>query len=632
MQTLRSRVTTELLPFVDHPGQYIGREINQLVSDGDWARAEVRLAIAFPDTYSIGMSHLGCQILYWIVNHTPGCCAERVYCPKLDAESIMRQKSIELFTWDTRRPVSTADILAISLQQELAYSSVLQLLDLANMPLRSAHRDDRHPIVLAGGPQADNPEPIAPFIDLVVLGDGEPAIAEILTACKEYKAGRMRRRDMIPALARRFPWVYAPSLYEHAYNADGTLQRLKPVDDGIPPAIERCHASNLEETPFPTRLLVPHIEIVHDRMAVEIMRGCPRHCRFCHAGNTKRPVRLRSVDRVLELAEQMYRSTGMDELGLLSLSTSDYPYLRQLVERAHDRFDSRRVNISVPSLRIDKMLQEIPSMVSSVRKGGLTMAVEAANPEMRDAIRKHVLDGDLLDGVKEAYKAGWRTVKLYFVCGFPGERPEDIDGIVHLSREVSELRRELGKGPAQINAAVSWLVPKPHTPLQWAAQPPAEYFHEARRRMHDLLGTRRRRRKGPIKLKTHSVERSVLEAVFARGDRKLADAVEHAYKAGARFDAWGEHFDETIWTRAFDATGIDPAFYAHRNRSADEILPWAHLHSGPPTENLMRQYVDFLGKVGRSWPTSAVPGSGPSNPGAKVCKEESGRNLNHGSA
>ncbi len=616
MPPLRHRVSTELLPFVDHPGQYVGREINQLVSDGDWERAEVRVAVAFPDTYAIGMSHLGCQILYWLVNHAPGCCAERVYCPWLDAEGVMRHKGIALFTWDTRQPVSSADILAVSLQYEMAFTSVLQVLDLARIPLRSADRDDSHPLVIAGGPQADNPEPMAPFLDLVVLGDGEASMAAILEAYREMKSNGVRRREMIRLMAQRFPWIYAPSLYDVAYHRDGTVRSIEPNDPTIPATIERCQTEDFEAAPFPLRPLVPYVEVVHDRFAIEIMRGCPQRCRFCHAGYTKRPLRLRSVDKILGMAEEMYWATGMDEFGLLSLSTADYPDLRELAERANQRFAPRRVNISVPSLRVDKMLQNIPWMVNSVRKSGLTMAVEAANDDMRAAIRKHVTDGDLLDGVKQAYAAGWRSVKLYFMAGFPGERPEDIDGIVTLSRKVSDARRELGKGPANVNASVGWLVPKPYTPLQWAAQPPAEYFHEARRRLAGLLhstsgtkgpfqgklrdgGTKRNaKRSAPVKIKTHNVERSVLEAVFARGDRRLADAVEHAFKAGARFDGWDECFKPDLWQRAFDATGVDPAFYAHRERPRSEVFPWSHLHGGASKDYLERQYDDMFTQIG----------------------------------
>jgi radical SAM superfamily enzyme YgiQ (UPF0313 family) len=417
-------------------------------------------------------------------------------------------------------------------------------------------------------------------------------------------------------MARRFPWIYAPALYEVRYGSEGAVQSVNPKDETIPAAIERCQTPDFECAPFPIRPLVPYTEVVHDRIAIEIMRGCPQRCRFCHAGYTKRPVRIRSVDKILEMAERMYRSTGFNELGLLSLSTADYPHLPELAQRADETFAKRHVNISVPSLRVDKMLQHIPRMVNTVRKSGLTMAVEAANDDVRAAILKRVTNENLLDGARQAYQAGWRSVKLYFMCGFPGERPEDIDGIVHLSREVGEARREFGKGPARVNVSVAWLVPKPFTPLQWFAQPEAEYFHEARRRITHLLGKRRGTRKaggrGPIRFKTHSVERSVLEAVFARGDRRLSDVIECAYNAGARFDGWDECFRPAVWEQAFDATGVDPCWYAHRERPPDEVLPWSHLRSGPPEEYLLRQYQDVVTRIG------AARNVGPMTPDPKA--------------
>jgi len=590
VSSLRDRVSAELLPYLRQPGQYIGGEVNQLVREGDWERAAVRVALAFPDAYAVGMSHLGLHILYWLINHIPGCCAERVFCPWLDAEAQMRKRRLELFTWDTRQPVSSADIFAVSLQYELSFTNVLQLLDLAGIPWRAAERDDRHPLVLAGGPQADNPEPVAPFLDLVVLGDGEPALPALLDAYRQLRADGVRRRDMIPLLVRRFSWLYAPSLYDVRYHADGTIAAVEPKEATVPAQMTRCQATDFENAPVPVRPLVPYTEVVHDRIAIEIMRGCPQRCRFCHAGWTKRPVRWRSVERIVDLAEQMYAATGISELGLLSLSTSDYPRLRELTEQLNERFTPRRVSISVPSLRVDRMLQDVPAMVSAVRKSGLTLAVEAASPRLRQAIHKKVTDGDLLDGVRQAFAAGWRSVKLYFMAGFPGETEEDIDAIVDLSRQVSGVRRQLGKAPAAVTASVGWLVPKPFTPLQWAAQPRAEYFREVRHRLRDRV----RQQRCAVHVKTHHVERSVLEAVFARGDRRLAAVIEHAYRAGARFDGWDECFDASRWDAAFGAAGIDPAWYAHRERAPDEVLPWFHLvHPKATPEYLRQQYEDL---------------------------------------
>jgi len=591
--SLAQRVSDELLPAVRHPAQYIGGEVNQIPQPGDWERAEVRVALAFPDTYGIGMSHLGSQILYWMANHVPGVCAERAYQPWVDAEQTMRERRIPLFTWDTRQPVRSADILGISLQYELCFTGVLNLLDLAGIPLWSAERGDDDPLVLAGGPQADNPEPLAEFLDLVIVGDGEDALQTLLTAVQEYKRAGVRRREMIRLLALRYPWVYAPNLYAATYHADGTLADLQPTLPGLPTQIERCQTPDFEHAPFPTRPLMPWTEAIHDRIAIEIMRGCPNLCRFCHAGYTKRPLRWRSVERIAQLAEEMHAATGLDEIGLLSLSTSDYPQLPELARRLNERFGPRQVNISFPSLRVDQMLRHIPELGNSVRRAGLTLAVEAARDDLRQALRKKVTDGNLLDGVRAAYAAGWKRVKLYFMAGFPGEQPEDIDGIFELSRAVSRARCEFGKPPAAVTTAVGWLVPKPFTPLQWAAQPRAEYFAEVRAR----LLARKRAQRSAIHISMHRIERAVLEAVLARGDRRLGAAVQAAWRRGARLDGWDDCFVYERWLEAFAETGLDPAFYAHRERPLTERLPWAHIGQHLPRELLERGCADLRARV-----------------------------------
>lgn len=603
MSPLANEISEFLLPHVRQPAQYIGREWNQLVRDGDWAAADVRVVVAFPDAYTIGMSHLGCQIIYWLANHTPGVCAERAYAPWVDAEAIMRRRKLPLFTWDTRQPVATADIFAASLQYELGFTNLLNMLDLAGIPLRSDDRDDRHPLVIVGGPQADNPEPVADFVDLVVIGDGEASMAGILDLYKRLKAGGVRRRDMISIFAREFTWIYAPSLYDVTYGSDGTIGAVTAKIDGLPNQIERCQTPDFENAPFPSRPIVPHIDVVHDRMAIEIMRGCPQRCRFCHAGYTKRPVGVRSVEKILDIAEEQFWATGQNELGLLSLSTADYPHLKDLSAQVNERFASRRVGISMPSLRVDKMLQNIPWMANSVRKSGLTIAVEAARDRMRAAIRKKVTDGNLIDGITEAYKAGWSRIKCYYMVGFPGETHDDIDGIYDISVELSEARRRMGKGPAKINASVSWLVPKPYTPFQWAAQPRVEYFRDARRRLSDRS---RAGNKRAVQVKTHDPERSILEAVLSRGDRRLCATVEAAFRAGARFDGWDEMFDPSIWQAAYDASGVDPDWYAHRERSFDEVLPWDHIRSGPKRDYLEDQYADVYSKSEQARPGPGV--------------------------
>lgn len=591
MSDLKQIVSDKLLPFVNQPAQYIGGEVNQLAAPGQWEAAEVRVALGFADTYSMGMSHLGSQILYWIVNHLDGACAERVYCPWIDAEAVMRREGIPLFTWDHRHAVREADFLAVSLQYEMTFTNLLTMIDLAGMPLRSEDRGDADPIVLVGGPQVDNPEPVADFVDLVIVGDGEESLPELLAAYRNMKYAGIKRRQIITELALQFPWCYAPNLYEVSYNPDGTIQAMWPKVPGLPSRIERCHVRDFEHTPVPDRPIVPWIQSVHDRISIEIMRGCPQVCRFCHAGATKKPMRVRSVERILQIAETSWKSTGSDEIGLLSLSTADYPYFAELAEQIDKQFASRMVSISVPSLRVDKMLQNIPWLTRSIRKTGMTMAVEAADDCMREAIQKKVSDENLMAAVQEAYKAGWRSLKLYFMAGFPGESEEDIKGIFRLACKVSEARKPFANGgAASINASVSWLVPKPFTPMQWAPQRDAEYFRRVHYTLKNLQMSIRRL---PIKIKTHGFARSHLEAVFSRGDRKICRVIERAWRDGARFDAWDDTFVFERWQDAFAKEGLDPAWYANRERPADEIFPWDHI-DGPDKAWLRKQYEDIF--------------------------------------
>ncbi|MBP7934209.1 MAG: TIGR03960 family B12-binding radical SAM protein [Phycisphaerae bacterium] len=602
--SLRQRISEELLPFVRQPGQYIGHEWNQPVRPGDWERADVRVALAFPDTYSIGMSHLGCQILYALCNQMPGVCAERVYAPWGDAEQIMRRRDIPLFTWDTRQPARNAHIFAVSLNYELGYTNLLLLLDLAGIPLRGEEREEQDPLVIVGGPQADNPEPIADFVDLVVIGEGEHSMAAIVELYRRMKREGASRSDMVREMARKFEWIYAPALYDVDYHTDGTMAAFRPrgrCPAGFTPPqhIACCQTPDFEDAFVPLRPLVAHTEVVHDRVSIEIMRGCPQRCRFCHAGYTKRPVRARSVDRILGIAEHAWEATGCEEIGLLSLNTADYPHLAELAGRLNKQFHERHVSLSVPSLRVDKMLSDIPWLVSSVRKSGLTVAVEAASSRLRSAIRKKVTDEDLFAGLKQAYAAGWNSVKLYFMCGFPGEREQDIADIFHLSRKLSLAKRAVGGGPASITASVGWLIPKPHTPLQWAAQPHADYFHEAR----ILLRRTSEQFRSAVRIKTHKVERSILEGVLSRGDRRLSGVIEAAYRLGARMDGWDECFRFDLWQKAFEQTGLDPGFYAHRERPVSEILPWDHIASGPDRAYLRQQYEDLVARAVHATPT-----------------------------
>lgn len=580
MNNLSETISRRLLPRVQSPAQYIGGEVNQVRKNP--RPGDVTIALAFPDTYAIGMSHLGLMILYDTLNRRDHIVAERVYCPWIDAVEIMQQEDMPLFAWESRRPVRDFDILAISLQHELSYSNVLLLLDLVGIPLRAEDRTDSDPLVMGGGPIADSCEPVADFFDLIILSDGEEAQPAVVEAIRDLKNDRASRGEILHSLARQFPYVYVPALYRCEYNADNTLKSSTPIATDIPALVQRAVVTNMETAPFPTAPLIPYVETPHDRIAIEVMRGCPQRCAFCHAGHTKGRVRTRSVEKIVEIAWESYRNTGHDTVSLLSLSTSDYPQLGELVRRLYETFEGRHVGISLPSLRVDKQLHEVPSQVTGTRREGLTLAVETASDTIRKAIGKKVTDSDLLDTLAAAFRAGWRKAKLYFMIGFPGETEDDILGILDLAAAISRLGKDIFGSPAAVTAAVSWLVPKPHTPFAWIPQQPVEYFQNAR---HTLIAAKRELRGASISLKFHHMERSILEGVFARGDRRLSHAIETAYRNGARFDCWDECFDYQRYLDAFARHHIAPDFYAHRGRGEHEPLPWDHL-AGSNREHL----------------------------------------------
>jgi radical SAM family uncharacterized protein len=591
---LARTVSRELLPFIQNPAQYIDGEVGAVRKD--WNAAAVRFCLAFPDTYAIGMSHLGSAIIYHLLAARQDTLCERTFAPWTDAQDRMRAAGIPLFSWESRRPVREFDLVGFSLQYEMLYTNVLGMLDLAGIPVFAAERGGADPIILAGGPGVDNPEPMAPFFDLMFLGEAEDALPLLVARFAELKAAGAKRAEMILDLARRFEFLYAPGLIEPRWNADGTLAALEPKVDGLPPVTLAARAADLEHAPFPTRPVVANTEIVHDRINIEIMRGCPRTCRFCESGRTKGHVRYRSPEKVLELARQCYANTGLEEISLASLSPSDHPHLKAILTTLDAEFAPKGVSLSLPSLRTNDQLELVPRLLGSVRKSGLTMVPEAALPRLRAFIGKPVQDEHLFAGAREAWSRGWNLVKLYFMIGLPTETDEDVLGIARLARKVSELRRDTGKGPGKVNLAVSNFVPKPHTPLEFAAMATEAYLLRARDMLRKALPENR------LAVKVHRVDRSLLEGAIARGDRRVGRAVYEAWRAGARFDAWDEAFNMAAWQAGFAAAGIDPAFYAHRERGRQEVLPWDRVACGGTKSDLWDDYERALAEDPRAAP------------------------------
>ncbi|MCX5653344.1 MAG: TIGR03960 family B12-binding radical SAM protein [Planctomycetota bacterium] len=583
---LADRVSRELLPFVQNPAQYVGGEVGEIRKP--WDSVAVHFCLAFPDTYAIGMSHLGSAILYDLLNARPDVLCERVYTPWGDAQGRMRQVGIPLFSWESRRPVREFNIVGVSLQYEMLYTNVLAMIDLAGIPVFAAERTESDPLLLAGGSGVDNPEVMAPFFDLMFLGEAEDALPRVLARFKQLRASGAQRSEIIIALAREFDCLYAPTLIEPSWNADGTLAALTPKVDGLPQATVAARVADLEHAAFPVRPIVANSEVVHDRINIEIMRGCPRQCRFCESGHTKGHVRYRSPEKIVDLARAAYANTGLDEISLASLSPSDHPQLKAILTTLDAEFAPKGVSLSLPSLRTNDQLELVPRLLGSVRKSGLTMVPEAALPRLRQVIGKAVQDDHLFAGAREAWAHGWNLVKLYFMIGLPSETDEDVVGIARLARRVSELRRDSGKGPGKVNVAVSNFVPKPHTPFQFAAMASEEYLAKAREMLRKAMP------EGRLALRVHRLDRSLLEGVMARGDRRVGRAIYEAWRAGAKFDAWDECLKMDTWKAGFAAAGVDPAFYAHRPRGRHEVLPWDRVTMGETREALWEDYQKAL--------------------------------------
>jgi len=546
---LREKIVAEVLPLVQTPGQYLGGELNAVVKDHAHVRGT--LCLAFPDAYTIGMSHHGLQLLYHLLNARDDWACERAFTPLPDMEAKLREHGLPLFSLETFTPLAQFDVLGFSLQYELCSTNVLTMLDLAGIPLEAERRTEKHPLIIAGGPGAAVPEPMAHYIDLFVVGDGEEALPAVCDAWLDCRKGS-DRRDALAAVASRLPFVYVPQ-----------LERKDPV--------KRAVVRDLDAVPLPTRPVVPYVECVQDRITLEIMRGCPGRCRFCQSRPLKHPLRARRVETIVAAAEEAYRNTGYNEIGLLSLSTSDYPDFDELMRRLDEVSLPLGVSISVPSLRVNEQWRTVAEKLSTARHSGLTLAPEAARDELRQAIGKHLTNDDLMAGCRRAFECGFSRVKLYFMCGLPGEEPEDLDAIIDLSVEIAQLGREVrGRWPVVVTN-VSNFVPKPHTPFEREPMQTGDYFRSAHRRL------RERRRPRAVQLKYHDVETSLLEGVIARGDRAVGRAILRAWQAGARLDAWSDHFEPGRWWEALAAEGVPVDDILHRTRSPDEPLPWDHI-------------------------------------------------------
>lgn len=613
-------LSDEILMSVEKPARYTGNEINMVKKDP--ASVDVRFCMCFPDVYEIGMSHLGIQILYDMFNQWEDTYCERVYSPWPDLDKIMREKHIPLFALESQQPIKEFDFLGITLQYEMCYTNILQVLDLSGIPLYTKDRTMEDPFVVCGGPCTYNPEPIADFFDLVYIGEGETSYRELLDKYKEWKKSGKSRREFLE-IAATVDGIYVPSLYDVTYNQDGTIHAMVPNCETAPEKVKKQVVNDLTHTYYPEKPLVPYIKATQDRVVLEIQRGCIRGCRFCQAGMIYRPIRPRDIDYLKKMAVTMLDNTGYEEITLSSLSSSDYKELSELVYFLIDECDERKINISLPSLRIDAFSLDVMSKVQDVKKSSLTFAPEAGSQRMRNVINKGLTEEVILSGAWEAFQGGWNRVKLYFMLGLPGEREDDIEQIAVLADKIAakyfELPKEERHGRPEIVASSSFFVPKPFTPFQWSPMNTAEQF-ESKRRF--LLGkVKEQLNQRSIRYQCHDAVTSELEGIFARGDRKLCKVIEDAYRRGCIFDAWTDYFKEDVWEQVMDENGVSRYFYNYRERGKDEIFPWDFIDIGVSKNFLYREYENSLQEKVTPNCRAKCSGCGAAKFGSGVCME-----------